>query len=126
MGEFLILLGSFGPHPWITVLATTGVIFAAYYMLPMVRKVVWNDLTIEENRKLLDLNRLELAVIVPMLIMIVLMGVYPKPFIDRISASAEWYAERIALTTSRHVEVEVPSDDVATGPPKAGSRPATR
>jgi NADH-quinone oxidoreductase subunit M len=101
VGEFLILVGSFGRHPWVTLLATTGVIFAAYYMLPMIRRVVWNEVTIEENRKLLDLSRLELAVIIPLLIMIVLMGIYPKPFIDRVAASAEALSERI-VTVAEH------------------------
>jgi NADH-quinone oxidoreductase subunit M len=123
VGEFLILLGSFGPHPWVTLLATTGVIFAAYYMLPMIRRVVWNEISVEENRALPDLNRLELAVIVPLLIMIVLMGVYPKPFLDRISASAEWYAERISLVAERNA-VE-PSPELAAGE-DGGAKPATR
>jgi len=124
VGEFLILLGSFGPHPWVTVLATTGVIFAAYYMLPMIRRVVWNDLNKDENRSLVDLSRLELAVIVPLLIMIVLMGVYPKPFIDRVSATAEWYAERIQLTGRQAAVPEV--SDIATRDSEPGSQPATR
>jgi NADH-quinone oxidoreductase subunit M len=101
VGEFLILVGSFGRHPWVTLLATTGVIFAAYYMLPMIRRVVWNEVTIEENRKLLDLSRLELAVIIPLLIMIVLMGIYPKPFMDRVAASAEALSERIVTVAER-------------------------
>ena len=97
VGEFLILVGSFGEYPWITLLATTGVIFAAYYMLPMIRRVVWNDVRLEENRSLVDLSRLEMAIMVPLLIMIVLMGVYPKPFIDRVAASAEALGERVVL-----------------------------
>jgi NADH-quinone oxidoreductase subunit M len=101
VGEFLILVGSFRVFPWVTVLATTGVVFAAYYMLPTVRRAVWNEVTIEENRKLLDLSRLEMAIIVPLLIMIVLMGVYPKPFINRIAASAELLSERIVLVANR-------------------------
>ncbi|UCC72670.1 MAG: NADH-quinone oxidoreductase subunit M [Gemmatimonadota bacterium] len=101
VGEFLILVGSFGKHPWVTLLATTGVVFAAYYMLPMIRRIVWNEVTIEENRKLLDLSRLELAIIVPLLIMIVLMGVYPKPFIDRVAASAEALSERVVTVVER-------------------------
>ncbi len=98
VGEFLILVGSFLRYPWVTLVAATGVIFAAYYMLPMIRRVVWNDLTVEENRSLIDLSRLELAIIVPLLLMMVLMGVYPKPFIDRVAASANWLSERVELT----------------------------
>jgi len=95
VGEFLILVGSFGRHPWVTLLATSGVIFAAYYMLPMIRRVVWNDLDKPENKALLDLTRLELAVLVPLLLFIVLLGVYPKPFLDRITPSAEALSEQI-------------------------------
>ena len=112
VGEFLILIGSFGRHPWVTLLATTGVVFAAYYMLPMIRRAVWNDLKHEENRQLLDLSRLELAIIVPLLIMIVLLGVYPKPFIDRIAASAESFSERIVLIAERDAQ---PAQKVAAG-----------
>ena len=104
VGEFLILLGAFRRYPWVTLAATTGVVFAAYYMLPMIRKVVWNELDKPENEKLLDLSRLELAIIVPILFLIVLMGVYPKPFLDRISASAELLAEQVMLVAEATAE----------------------
>ncbi len=97
VGEFLILIGAFGRHPWITLLATTGVVFAAYYMLPMIRRAVWNDVKSPELLQMPDLSRLELAVIVPLLLLIVLLGVYPKPFIERIATSAELLSERITL-----------------------------
>ncbi len=122
VGEFLILIGSFGRHPWITLLATTGVIFAAYYMLPMIRRAVWNDLRHDENRQLLDLSRLELAIIVPLLIMIVLMGVYPKPFIDRIAASAESLSEEIVLIAGQDAQ---PQQRVVAGD-FTGSRAGTQ
>ncbi len=95
VGEFLILIGAFSRHPWITLLATAGVIFAACYMLPMIRRVVWNELDNPANQKLLDLSRLELAVIIPLLFFIVLLGVYPKPFLDRVAPAAEALAEQI-------------------------------
>ena len=123
VGEFLILVGSFKRYPWVTLLAATGVVFAAYYMLPMVRRAVWNEVTIEENRKLLDLSRLELAIIVPLLIMIVLMGVYPQPFVRRIAASAEVLSERVALVAERQAES---SAEVAAIDSVRGSSPGTR
>jgi NADH-quinone oxidoreductase subunit M len=101
VGEFMILVGAFLRYPWVTLVAATGVVFAAYYMLPMIRRVVWNDVTIEENRGLLDLSRLELAIIVPLLLLMVLMGVYPKPFIDRVSASSDWLVERIEVVAEQ-------------------------
>ncbi len=97
VGEFLILIGAFGRHPWITLLATTGVVFAAYYMLPMIRRAVWSDVKTPELREMADLSRLELAVIVPLVLLIVLLGVYPKPFVDRVAASAEVLSDRITL-----------------------------
>jgi NADH-quinone oxidoreductase subunit M len=123
VGEFLILVGSFVRYPWVTVLAATGVVFAAYYMLPMIRRVVWNDVTIEENRKLLDLSRLELAIILPLLFLIVLMGVYPKPFIERIAASAEVLSEQIILLAEEGVGS--PVEAVAAGE-ISDSNPGTR
>jgi NADH-quinone oxidoreductase subunit M len=122
VGEFLILIGSFARYPSITLLATTGVIFAAYYMLPMVRRVVWNDVTVDENRKLLDLSRIELAIIVPLLLLMVLMGVYPKPFIDRISASAEWMSERVEMIAQQQDAAQ----SVAAQEVRNGGRAGTR
>ncbi len=119
VGEFLILIGSFGRHPWVTLLATTGVVFAAYYMLPMIRRVVWNEVTAEENRKLLDLSRLELAIIVPLLVMIVLVGVYPKPFVDRVAASAEALSERVFVEAERN-DPGV-AEEVVAASPQAGA-----
>jgi NADH-quinone oxidoreductase subunit M len=124
VGEFLILIGAFKRYPWVTILATTGVVFAAYYMLPMVRRAVWNDVTIEENRKLLDLSRLEMAIIIPLLIMIVLMGVYPQPFMKRIAASAEVLSERMVLVAEQQLEGN--SDEAVAVSSVPDSRPGTQ
>jgi NADH-quinone oxidoreductase subunit M len=117
VGEFLILVGSFRSHPWVTTLATTGVIFAAYYMLPMIKRAVWSEVTIDENRQLLDLSRLELTIIVPLLVIIVLMGVYPKPFVERIATSAEWLSERVTM---------IAEQETSGGPAVAGGMPGNK
>lgn len=83
VGEFLALLGTFQTHPWIALLATTGVIFAAYYMLPMVQKIWFNPLDKPENESLPDLSRRELVVLVPLLAGMLWLGVYPKPVLER-------------------------------------------
>ena len=44
VGEFLALVGTFQTHPWVATIAATGVIFAAYYMLPMVQRIFFNAL----------------------------------------------------------------------------------
>ncbi|MFB6368076.1 MAG: NuoM family protein [Gemmatimonadota bacterium] len=95
VGEFLILLGTFRSHPIVAAVAATGVIFAAYYMLPMVQRVVLNPLEKEENEELEDLTARERAIVVPLLALIVLIGVYPNPFLDRTSASAADLVQRV-------------------------------
>jgi NADH-quinone oxidoreductase subunit M len=95
VGEFLILIGTFQRYPLIAVLATTGVIFAAAYMLPMVQRVILNPLSREENRELADLNRRERWIIAPLLALILLIGVYPQPFLDRMSASVDALIEDV-------------------------------
>ena len=85
VGEFLILLGSFnsmflGSHVYAAV-ATTGVIFSAVYMLWMCQRVFFGKITHEENRSLRDLTRREIAVIIPIILFIVWIGVYPSTFL---------------------------------------------
>jgi NADH-quinone oxidoreductase subunit M len=87
VGEFLALIGAFQTHPWIAVLAATGVIFAAYYMLPMVQRILFNPLSKEENRLLPDLSRREMVVLAPLVAVMLWMGVYPKPFLERMETT---------------------------------------
>lgn len=95
VGEFLALLGTFQSHPWFAIVATLGVIFAAYYMLPMVQRILFNDLEREENRNLADLSRREIGVLAPLVVLMLWMGVYPKPFLDRSEAAVEHLIERV-------------------------------
>jgi NADH-quinone oxidoreductase subunit M len=87
VGEFLTLLGTFQKHPWIAMIATTGVIFAGYYMLPMVQRIWFNPLDRPENEQVRDLSGRELAVLTPLVVCMLWMGVYPRPFLDRANMS---------------------------------------
>ncbi|HUL36709.1 MAG TPA: proton-conducting transporter membrane subunit, partial [Thermodesulfobacteriota bacterium] len=89
VGEFLILLGAFQANTVYGVLATTGVILGAAYMLWMFQRVMFGKITRPENEKLKDLNAREIAILVPMVIMIFLMGIYPKLFFSKMDASVE-------------------------------------
>ncbi|MEK7446398.1 MAG: proton-conducting transporter membrane subunit, partial [candidate division NC10 bacterium] len=80
VGEFLILVGAFQWNRAVAALATTGVIFAAVYMLWMYQRVVFGEVTREENRRLPDLSPREWVVLLPVLLFIVWIGVYPAPF----------------------------------------------
>lgn len=95
VGEFLILIGTFQKHPWIAAVATTGVIFAACYMLPMVQRVLFNPLDCPENKALKDLDLRERLILTPLLVLIILIGVFPGPFLDRTRASVAAVIERV-------------------------------
>ena len=87
VGEFLILVGAFLAHPWLAVLATSGVVLAAAYMLWMFRRVMFGPVENEANRGLIDLDWRERGVLLAMAIPIVWIGVYPEPFLRRIEPS---------------------------------------
>ncbi|MGQ0563175.1 MAG: complex I subunit 4 family protein [Gemmatimonadota bacterium] len=83
IGEFLALVGAFQTHPWVATIAATGVIFAAYYMLPMVQRIWFNQLDKQENAGMPDLSRREIVVLAPLVAFMIVMGVYPKPFLEK-------------------------------------------
>jgi NADH-quinone oxidoreductase subunit M len=83
VGEFLVLLGSFGRYPGLTVVATVGVILSACYMLWSVQRILFNPLDKRENRGLTDLNWREAGMLLPLCGLIIAMGVYPAPFLRR-------------------------------------------
>jgi NADH-quinone oxidoreductase subunit M len=101
VGEFLILLGTWTSvavtHTWIvTMLAGTGVIWAAVYMLWMLQRVLFGPTTNPENAALSDLNKRELGLLLPLLALMVFMGVYPRVFLDRSKASVETIRARVS------------------------------
>ncbi|MGH7453299.1 MAG: NADH-quinone oxidoreductase subunit M, partial [bacterium] len=87
VGEFLVLMGTFLANRWYAVIATTGVIFAAVYMLKMFQRVMFGKLDKEENQKLTDLSLREIFVLAPVTAMIVLIGVWPQPFLAKMETS---------------------------------------
>jgi NADH-quinone oxidoreductase subunit M len=95
VGEFLALLGTFETHPWIAGVASTGVIFAAYYMLPMVQRIWFNKLDKDENRHVTDLSRREIAILAPMLALMIWVGAYPTPLLRRMEPSVQAVLQRV-------------------------------
>jgi NADH-quinone oxidoreductase subunit M len=92
VGEFLILVGSFTNQHlnhaiYYTIIAATGIIFAAIYMLWMFQRVMYGPVTKPENQNLKDLSIREWAVLLPIVIFIFVIGVYSKPFTKTMDAS---------------------------------------
>ncbi len=104
VGEFLVLLGSFGRYPWATGIATIVVVLAAAYLLWAVQRVFFNPLTKDENRAVTDATPRELAVLVPLVAAMVWMGLYPQPILRRTEAAARRYIETVQpyLAPVRH------------------------
>ncbi len=93
VGEFTILIGAFGSKilgsPWFAGVATLGVIIAAVYLLKMFEKIFLGPVVVEENKSLKDLSMREIATMVPLIVMIFWIGIYPKPFFDLINPAVE-------------------------------------
>jgi NADH-quinone oxidoreductase subunit M len=105
VGEFLILLGAFSVTPLWTAAAATGVILGAIYMLWMVRRVIFGPLANPENQKLTDLNGREILILAPILALIVLMGVYPQPFLDRMKPAVDLTLKKVFAAQATAVAV---------------------
>jgi NADH-quinone oxidoreductase subunit M len=88
VGEFLVLLGTFEAYRWWVVPAAFGIVLAAIYLLWAYQRVFHGELKAPENRTLRDLDLRELAMLAPIVVLIVVIGVYPKPFLERIEPSA--------------------------------------
>ncbi|HYO90115.1 MAG TPA: NADH-quinone oxidoreductase subunit M [Pyrinomonadaceae bacterium] len=105
VGEFLILLGTWLTtairYNWVaTMLAATGVIWAAVYMLWMLQRVVFGRIRNPENAGLSDLNAREIGLLVPLLILMLVMGVYPRPFLTRSRESVVAVQQRVTKSTT--------------------------
>lgn len=107
VGEFLIMLGMWnstvlpvsGSTNWnfvATMFAGTGVIFAAVYLLWMVQRVFFGKLSNAKNKGLRDLSPRELGLIAPLVLLMVLMGVYPSPFLNRSKESVVAIQQRVS------------------------------
>ena len=108
VGEFLILIGVFLANPIAAVIATSGVILAAVYMLWMFRRVMFGPVENPENRGLIDLGLREKVVVLALVIPIIWIGVYPNPLLRRIEPSV--------IELIRQLEVRNEVAEVESGP----------
>ena len=113
VGEFKVLLGAYVSLPGHAVVAALSVILAAVYMLWAYERMFTGPVSNPENEGLSDLNGREIAILVPVAILIVFLGVYPKPALDRIEPSVELILDRIELVTDQDTPVPGRIADVA-------------
>jgi NADH-quinone oxidoreductase subunit M len=104
VGEFLILLGAFKANAVYGIIGATGVVFAACYMLWMYQRVFYGKVTVEENKMLLDLDWRERIILIPLVILIFWIGVYPKPLFERIEPAVKNVIRQVAKATTVEVD----------------------
>ena len=110
VGEFLVLVGSFPTQPYFTVIAATSVIFSAAYLLWAIQRIIYNPLVRPENERLRgnDLNRREVALLVPFVLAILWIGVYPKPVLEKTEAAADRLVRLVESARMGDVDVPIP------------------
>jgi NADH-quinone oxidoreductase subunit M len=103
VGEFFILIGSYLSLPGYAVAAAFGVVLAAVYLLWAYQRMFTGEVTNEANKVLTDLTLREKVIIIPMVVLIVFLGVYPKPALDIIEPSVDSVLQRIEQMTDYQV-----------------------
>jgi NADH-quinone oxidoreductase subunit M len=116
ISEFLVLIGSYGREPVYTILAAVGMILAALYVLWMYQRVMHGpvrgnallgamagpgavaDPEVSARRTITDLNGREKAVLIPLVVLILGIGFYPKPVLDVITPSVNATMSSVGLT----------------------------
>lgn len=89
VGEFLSLLGFFEVSPIAAGIAGLSIIVGAIYMLHLYKRVFYGQLQNDENRKLKDLDSRELSALLPLVVIVIWLGVYPKPILEPINKGVE-------------------------------------
>jgi NADH-quinone oxidoreductase subunit M len=87
VGEILILVGAFKANTWVAALIAIGMVLGAAYMLYLYRRVFFGELTKQHLMKILDLDRREITIFAPLIILVLWMGIYPASFLDVMDAS---------------------------------------
>jgi NADH-quinone oxidoreductase subunit M len=89
VGEILILVGVYQVNTWVAALAALGVILGAAYMLWLYRRTIFGELEKDDLKQILDLDRREIAFLAPLVVLAILMGVLPGPFLDVMHVSVD-------------------------------------
>jgi NADH-quinone oxidoreductase subunit M len=110
IGEFLTLSAAFQVNTWVAAFAALGVILSATYALWLFRRVVWGALTKTDLKAMLDLSPREIAIFAPLVVLVILFGVYPLPVLDATAASLD------ALLHSVHAAIDAAGQTASAVP----------
>lgn len=113
VGEFLSLLGFYKQSHILTLLAGMAIIVGAIYMLAAYKKMFFGVITNEENRNLPDVNKRELIALIPLVIITIWLGIYPKPVLGTINTSVEGVVQLMhEKAVSEEAKKRIPSLDI--------------
>ena len=97
VGEILVLVGVFQINQWVALLAATGMVLGAAYMLWLYRRVIFGSLTKDHLLMIKDLKPQEIACFAPLVLLVLLMGIYPALFLEPMAASVDHLLNQAAL-----------------------------
>ena len=97
VGEFLVLLSIFSINTYFAIFATTGVVLAATYSLWLYRRIIFGALIKDDLSEMFDLTRREIIIFLPLIILTVFIGLYPKPIINIIEPSTEKIVNQVKM-----------------------------
>ena len=97
VGEFLVLLSIFSINTYFAIFATTGVVLAATYSLWLYRRIIFGALIKDDLSEMFDLTRREIIIFLPLIILTIFIGLYPKPIINIIEPSTEKIVNQIKI-----------------------------
>ena len=95
VSEFLVLVGSFKTYPFLTTVSAIGVILAAAYLLWALQRIIYNPLDKPENAHLTDLNWREIGLLTPVIVVILWLGIYPRPVLTRMEAATTAFVRTV-------------------------------
>ncbi|MEW6050158.1 MAG: NADH-quinone oxidoreductase subunit M [Candidatus Zixiibacteriota bacterium] len=104
VGEFLILLGTFRSNQTYAILAASGVVLAACYMLWMYQRVIFGTVTRKENEGLRDLSVREKVILTPLVVLIFWIGIYPKPFFERLEPAIKQVLTQVGQAKNAQID----------------------
>ncbi len=126
VGEFLVLLGAFRANTWVALLASTGVVLGAAYMLLLYRRVVFGKLVREDLKNILDLNMREIVVFAPLIAVVLWMGIYPSSYLNVMHVSVDNLIlnHRASLGKNPAQPAALPAPAAEAASPPAAEAPA--